>query len=163
MAYILDSDVFIAAKNQYYGLDFAPAFWKFLIRENDEGRIFSVEKVRNELEAGNDELCVWSMGRGNEFFLPSADNVTNARERVADWVRAPEQRYTPEAVANFLDVADLHLISYALALNYSVVTLEKAANTQMKVKIPNVCNGLNIECIDTFQMLRREQPRFVLE
>ena len=27
MAYLLDSDVFIRAKNLHYGLDFCPAFW----------------------------------------------------------------------------------------------------------------------------------------
>ena len=27
MAYFLDANVFIAAKNLHYGLDFCPAFW----------------------------------------------------------------------------------------------------------------------------------------
>ena len=27
MAYLLDSDVFIRAKNDHYGFDFCPAFW----------------------------------------------------------------------------------------------------------------------------------------
>lgn len=27
MAYLLDADVFIRAKNLHYGLDFCPAFW----------------------------------------------------------------------------------------------------------------------------------------
>ena len=28
MAYLLDADVFIRAKNLHYGLDFCPAFWE---------------------------------------------------------------------------------------------------------------------------------------
>jgi hypothetical protein len=31
MAYLLDANVFIAAKNLHYGLDFCPAFWDWLI------------------------------------------------------------------------------------------------------------------------------------
>jgi len=30
MAYLLDADVFIRAKNLHYGLDFCPAFWDWL-------------------------------------------------------------------------------------------------------------------------------------
>ena len=30
MAYLLDANVFIAAKNLHYGFDFCPAFWDWL-------------------------------------------------------------------------------------------------------------------------------------
>jgi hypothetical protein len=31
MAYLLDANVFISAKNLHYGLNFCPAFWDWLI------------------------------------------------------------------------------------------------------------------------------------
>lgn len=31
MQYLLDANVFIEAKNRYYGFDFCPAFWNWLI------------------------------------------------------------------------------------------------------------------------------------
>ena len=34
MAYVLDANVFIQAKNLHYGLDFCPAFWEWLIAQN---------------------------------------------------------------------------------------------------------------------------------
>ena len=34
MAYLLDANVFIQAKNLYYGFDFCPAFWDWLIASN---------------------------------------------------------------------------------------------------------------------------------
>ena len=37
MSYLLDSDVFIQAKNLHYGLDFCPAFWDWLIESNASG------------------------------------------------------------------------------------------------------------------------------
>ena len=41
MAYLLDANVFIQAKNLYYGLDFCPAFWDWLIGHNMAGRVLS--------------------------------------------------------------------------------------------------------------------------
>jgi len=38
MAYILDADVFIRAKNLHYGLDFCPAFWEWLSMKNAAGQ-----------------------------------------------------------------------------------------------------------------------------
>lgn len=32
MAYLLDANVFITAKNLHYGFDFCPAFWDWLDR-----------------------------------------------------------------------------------------------------------------------------------
>jgi hypothetical protein len=52
MAYLLDANVFIEAKNRYYGLDFCPAFWEWLIVSNTSGLVFSIEKVADEIEAG---------------------------------------------------------------------------------------------------------------
>ena len=37
MAYLLDSNVFIQAKNLHYGLDFCPAFWDWLIARVEPG------------------------------------------------------------------------------------------------------------------------------
>ena len=57
MAYLLDANVFIQAKNLHYGFDFCPAFWDWLIRQNQAGEVFSIEKVGSELLAGDDELA----------------------------------------------------------------------------------------------------------
>ena len=52
MAYLLDANVFIQAKNLHYGLDFCPAFWDWLIEANARGLVYSIEKVGDELDAG---------------------------------------------------------------------------------------------------------------
>jgi hypothetical protein len=63
MAYLLDADTFIQAKNLHYGFDFCPGFWDWIVRENTAGRVFSIEKVGDELEAGSDELADWTRAR----------------------------------------------------------------------------------------------------
>lgn len=55
MSYLLDANVFMAANNLHYGLDFCPAFWEWLIRENAWEKVFSIEKVGDEIEAGGDD------------------------------------------------------------------------------------------------------------
>jgi hypothetical protein len=52
MAYLLDANVFIQAKNLHYGLDFCPAFWDWLLAGNASGTVFSIEKVEDEIKAG---------------------------------------------------------------------------------------------------------------
>jgi hypothetical protein len=69
MAYLLDANVFIQAKNLHYGMDFCPAFWDWLIANNDKQKVFSIEKVGDEIDAGNDDLAKWADQRGPGFFL----------------------------------------------------------------------------------------------
>ncbi len=69
MAYLLDANVFIQAKNLHYGLDFCPAFWDWLLASHAAKRLFSIEKVGDEIAAGADELASWAATRGPGFFL----------------------------------------------------------------------------------------------
>ena len=45
MTYLLDANVFIQAKNLHYGLDFCPAFWQWLIDNNQAGRVSYASKI----------------------------------------------------------------------------------------------------------------------
>lgn len=56
MAYLLDSNVFIEAKQRYYGFDFHPVFWDWLVQANEDGTVYSIEKVMAELRTHEDEL-----------------------------------------------------------------------------------------------------------
>ena len=66
--YILDSNVFIQAKNLHYGFDFCPAFWEWLILQNAAGKVASIEKVADELQSMDDELSEWAKARGMASF-----------------------------------------------------------------------------------------------
>ena len=37
MAYLLDADVLIGAKNLHYGFDFCPACWEWIVRDHAVG------------------------------------------------------------------------------------------------------------------------------
>jgi hypothetical protein len=85
MAYLLDANVFIAAKNLHYGLDFCPAFWDWLIDRNQAGIVYSIEKVADEIEAGADELSEWTGALDPAFFLTPDPSVIASLAAVSNW------------------------------------------------------------------------------
>lgn len=42
--YIIDSDVLIDAKNRHYGFDFVPAFWEWIARQHQAGRVLQYRR-----------------------------------------------------------------------------------------------------------------------
>lgn len=160
MAYLLDANVFIEAKNRHYGFDFCPAFWDWLIRNNSAGIVFSVERVGQEIAVVPDQLADCAARRGAEFFLRPTPPALAALVRVGDW--AIEEYYKLPAITDFLEGADCYLVAHALADRHRVVTHEGGTRAKKRIKTPNVCASFGIECRTPFEMLRREQARFVL-
>ena len=160
MADLLDANVFIAAKNHHYGFDFCPAFWDWLVVANESGRVFSVESVEDEVLCLRDQLSDWARERGRDFFLSPDPSVIPSMSVVTSWANA--QKYTAKAVKRFLRVADYDLVAQAHAEGHTVVTHEVAPESIRKIKVPDACVGLGIKCMTPFEMLRLEQPRFVL-
>ena len=160
MAYLLDANVFIAAKHLHYGFDFCPAFWDWLVAGNESERVFSVERVGDEVQAVGDDLSEWAAERADRFFLRPEASVFPAMSEVSVW--ANDQAYVPAAVSTFLQIADYYLVSQARAGGHTVVTHEVPSASIRKIKISAVCIGLGIKCMTPYEMLRRERARFVL-
>ncbi len=161
MAYLIDSSVFISAKNLYYGMDICPAFWDWVIIAHQKGKLFSIKKVEDELSAGQDELAEWASTLPSSFFLIPGQDTIPSMNAVATWAIS-HQRYSPAAKSTFLQIADFYLVAQALAGNHIIVTLEKPKNSINTIKIPDSCIDLAIEFLSPFEMLRREHARFVL-
>jgi hypothetical protein len=160
MAYLLDANVFIQAKNLHYGIDFCPAFWDWLVERNASGDVLSIEKVGDELEAGDDQLSEWARRQGPGFFSKPDASVLPALKKVSTWTTA--QDYEPPAVNTFLQVADYYLFAYGVARNHTIVTHEVASTSVRRIKIPDVCIGLGVKFMSPYEMLRHEKARFVL-
>ncbi len=160
MLYLLDADSLIRAKRAHYGFDFCPAWWDWLVSAHAAGKAGSVERVKDELLDGNDELRDWARERRGGFFRPVGEETIVALRRVAAWIA--EQEYTAQAVHAFTQVADYFLVGEALAGKHLVVTHEVRSTSTRKIKIPDVCEGLGIDWLTPFEMLRREKARFVL-
>lgn len=83
-------------------------------------------------------------------------------DQISQWVR--NRHYTEAAVAEFLSASDYYLVAHAMVTEWTLVTHEVSApQSRRSVKLPDVCRGLGIRCIDPFEMLNDEGARFVLE
>jgi len=159
--YLLDSDVFINAKNRHYGFDIVPAFWDWLRQANAAGRVYTVERCAEEVMAGGDELADWMHAQAATLALKPSPTGQPALEAVSRWAVAAG--YRQGAAADFLSVGDYFLVAQALSHGYAVVTQEEPAPlSQKKIKIPDACRAVGVQWMSPFNMLRVEGARFTL-
>ena len=162
--YIVDSDVFITAKNRYYAFDLCPGFWKSLIRRHLDGRVFSIDRVKTELLSGRktEDLVVWAKTEVPDGFFRSVDDeaVTAKYTEIMLWAQRSPQ-FTDAAKAKFATGADGWLVAFATVGDAIVVTNEQPApEARREIKLPDVCDEFNVPYEDTFQMLRDLAVRF---
>lgn len=170
--YVLDTSAFIEAKNRYYGFDLCPGYWVALIKYNEGKRLFSIDKVRDELvnnrvrepDKKPDHLSDWAKDTVPKAFFKKTEDqaVIKAFAKMVTWVNG-ESQFKSTAKAEFADVADGWLIAYAKVSRMIVVTLEvHRPDIQTKVPIPNVCHEFGVDCVNTFEMLEALNVQFVL-
>ena len=158
--FVLDSNVFIQAYNDYYSMDLVPAFWDFLTEANQSGKIYSIDRVYLELEAKDDALFEWAKNNLSIFVPSTGADVAAVYSDMVNWVQN-SQHFTDPAKHKFARVADGWLTSYAKIHGDVVVTMETYnAKTRADVKIPNLCEQYDIPWTNTFGMLRRLGARF---
>ena len=135
--YLLDSDVFIQAKNLHYGFDIVPAWWDWLSQSHHAERVFTVEACRDEVMAGADELSTWMANQPASFAIKPQASDQPALTQVSQWA-ANAAQYRQGAAAQFLAAGDYFLVSQALSLGYTVVTHEEPAPLgKTRIKIVN--------------------------
>ena len=98
---------------------------------------------------------------GQEYVIQSKQdsNVIENYRIIASMIYRNTQ-YSDENKQKFLSVADPWLVAAASTYGDAVVTFEKlaGANTQ-KIKIPDICQQMNVQCIDLYEMMRNNQIR----
>lgn len=164
--YVLDANIFIEGKKRYYAFDLVPRFWEVLKRFASDGRIVSIDRIRDwELlrkkpkddngERKEDELSEWVRREFWDGFMSTDDDdVIRAHGQIIGWAQAQSQ-FRDSAKAEFANEPDAWLIAYAKAKGHSVVTHEVLApEAKKRVPIPNVCKESDIPWINTFDMLR---------
>jgi hypothetical protein len=133
-----------------------PGFWDCLIHHHQAGQIVSIDRVRDEILAG-DALETWVKASApSTLFASTADaNVTQNYAKMVRWVQANSQ-FKPEAKTGFAQVADGWLCAYAKAnVQHVVVTHEELSPQAMRrVPLPNICQQFGVTYIDPFTMLK---------
>ncbi len=159
--YIVDSNFFIQPHRDTYPLDVAVSFWAKVKQLADDGKIISIDKVKNEIFGKNDDLEKWCKANlPKDFFKEtSTSDVINEYVKICSWATSKGQ-YTQSALNEFLnaDEADAFVVAYALAdiSNRIVLTREVSApNSKNKVKLPDACDAHSVQHVDWIKMFRR--------
>jgi len=149
--YCLDTNVFIQAWNGYYAIDLCSDYWEQLDKFALEGVILSPEEVAREISHIDDELYAWIKDK-DYFFRPIDEEV----QRCLQIIFSDEKHHRLVDSSKFRSAADPWVIAHAMAEKAVVVTKESyEINKTKRIKIPNVCETMGIECINDFELLRR--------
>ncbi|MBN1555892.1 MAG: DUF4411 family protein [Phycisphaerae bacterium] len=158
--YLLDANIFIQAHRTYYAFDICPGFWDSLVHHGKEGDLISIDRVCDELKEG-DVLDHWKKEVARDIFLSSDNSETlTAYTDAVRWVQK-QARFKNSAKSEFANDVDAWIIAFAKAFGFIVVTNEESRpNSQASVKIPDVCDALDIQWSNPFKMLRNLEIRY---
>lgn len=153
MNYLVDSNVYIEAKNRYYRMTFCPGFWDWMDEKLAVGDVGSIHMVYRELADKGDSLADWVKARSDLFAESDSEDTQKVFTDIAEFVTAHPVLAEPH-VGEFLSKADSWIIAHACTTGAAVVTHEALAPEDSKrVKIPNVCKQFDVKYCDTFDLL----------
>ncbi len=148
--YLIDSNVFIQAKNFHYRFEFCIGFWQWLQHAHQAGLVYSIDRVHRELNDGyvDDPVRVWANTLPKSFFIPDTKDgiVMQAYRQVMQW-NVSNRHYTQQARDEFarFDKADAFLIAVAKAHGFIVVTHELSnPKAQRRVLIPDAAKVFDL-------------------
>lgn len=108
MSWLLDSNIFIQAANDYYHFGICPGFWDWLLQHTSEVR--SVEKVQEEILAKEDDLATWCKDKlPDGFFITPDEGIYQRLREITDYVKALPSPYDLKKKNKFLSGADTML------------------------------------------------------
>ncbi|MCC6270439.1 MAG: DUF4411 family protein [Microbacteriaceae bacterium] len=153
--YLLDANVFITAKNNYYGVDFVPGFWEWIAEEYLVNDLRSIAAVRDELLAQEDALTAWAREMPQDFWLEELETDVSSLRAIASWTMTGDPRFMQQARTDFLATADYRLVAQAHAGGHVVVTHEAPQpGGKKRIKIPDVCAEFDVEQREPFELFR---------
>ncbi len=161
--FVVDSNFFIQAHRVVYPLDVVVSFWDMVRQLASEGKIISIDKVRNEIYQNNDELKDWCQANLPDDFFKSTESVIEEYGRIVEWTIAKKEHYTQKAIEEFLDAdeADAWIVSYCFKYSYIVTTYETSQpDRKNRIKIPEPCESLGVSYLDTMEMFRKLEVKF---
>jgi hypothetical protein len=146
MIYCIDTSSLIFAKNSF-PTDLFPGFWTPFEDKIRDKSLISIHPVWEEIGKGDDGLPKWAKDN-HVLFHEVTTEIGYAVKKV---ITAGKEIVNPLLEK---DEADPYLIALAMVVNGTVVTQEKAKTKKGQIKIPIVCQRLNIPCTDLHGMMR---------
>lgn len=145
-------------------MDVVPGFWDAIDLAGKQGEVFVIHEVFTELREGKDEVAEWIRTREAYKHDQRHDVPTTlAFKQVGKEVRDRRPAYKKAAIPQFFNGADPWIVAYCAAHGHIVVTQEIAEPRRLaKVKIPDICAPMGVQCVNTMELLRALKVRLVL-
>lgn len=149
--YSIDSSSLIHAWNRAYRPKNFPTFWRLLEDLIDEGRLKASIEVYNELKKKDDEVCAWAKSHKESLFVeidePTQDKVVELMSDYPTLVDTTKGR----------SGGDPFVIALALTGSPKLVVVTQEDRGRMR--IPDVCSAMTVECINLADLIEREDWR----
>jgi len=156
--YCLDANFFIEGWNKYYSPNFCSNYWDIIKNLGENGTVFVPYEVKKEIDKKDDSLKEWFADK--KFLVKQIDaNVQNCLRQL--YSKNESHKYLANNIKG-RSLADPWVVAHAMAEKAIVVTKEFPSSSpdQRRVKIPDVCENMDIEWINDFEFIRRLNIRF---
>jgi len=159
--YCLDANVLIQAWQKYYSPRICPNYWDMLDYLGTQNIIFIPEMVYDEIVRTDDDLSKWL--KTSQIPIKKIDEqVTKCLKDI--YSADPNHKFLVDNT-KARSLADPWVIAHALREKAVVVTKEEkvTALNSTKIKIPNVCDKMNVTWINDFQLIEELGIKFNCE
>lgn len=146
--FCLDTCVYVEGWNRYYSMELCPHYWEILDSLGQQGIIFSPIEVRREIEKEDDGLFSWISDKPYLF-----KDITVEVQEILREIMASHGRLVDSIKQR--SVADPWVIAHAIIEDAIVVTKESISGSSRRIKIPDVCLELGVQCINDFDFAKR--------
>lgn len=156
--YCLDTNVLIQAWQKYYSEKLCPGYWNVLNELGKRGKIFIPEEVYNEIKKVDDGLLAWL--KKSSIVVQKKDSiVTDNLSKI--FSSDPKHKLLVDATKN-RSLADPWVIAHSMKEKATLVTKEEKDKSPLskKIKIPDVCENMQVRCINDFQFIDEVGIRF---
>ena len=136
-------------------------YWDLLDSLGDQNKIFMPEMVYDEIVKTDDDLSRWL--KSSKIPIKKIDEqVTKCLKDI--YSADPKHKFLVDNT-KARSLADPWVIAHALRENAVVVTKEEkvTALNSPKIKIPNVCEKMNVSWINDFQLIEELGIKFSCE
>ncbi|MYD97906.1 MAG: DUF4411 family protein [Gammaproteobacteria bacterium] len=149
--YVFDTTPLSSLFRNYFRSAF-PTLWRRLDQLIADGSLTSTREVRRELDQYARADSEWLTKHAGIFTTPTASEAAIVREIYR--VRHFHQNIEQKKIQNGGLVADAFVVAKAADIDGIVVTLETAMPNA--AKIPNMCEHLEVPCINLEQFMSNE-------
>ena len=158
--FLLDTNCFIESAQRWHPFSVFPGFWDGLLLQNQEGSLFTIKNVVEEVH--DDDVTNW-LKQCPTFILPLEQKVVDKYSSLVNWVN-DQKEFDATEKNEFYKKADGWLVAYASAYQMSVVSQEERAKLgSHRIKIPNLCDEMGVECINFPKLIKQMDFKLVLQ